>query len=150
MTRGRKITKKCKQCNNTFEALMIKVKQNKGLFCSQACYHEHRKQNAKDSSHLNRMHQKKHKYGLTESEYLGMFDSQNNLCAICESSFDKVRACVDHSHETGEIRGLLCDRCNKGLGMFKDSQELLTKAIAYLKLPDVPSQAYILDIRSGC
>lgn len=133
MVRGRKIKRDCKQCENEFEALLIKVRQGKGLYCSAYCYHSYRKEQAKDPKYLNRMHQKKHKYGITESEYLGMFEEQNNSCAICETTFDDVRACVDHSHETGVVRGLLCDSCNKGLGMFKDNPKLLIKAIKYLE-----------------
>lgn len=133
MSRGRKITRECKHCGSEFEALLIKVRQGKGLYCSPECYQSHRKENAKDPNYLNRIHQKKSKYGLNEQEYLDMFEEQNNKCGICNSSFDDVRACVDHSHETGDIRGLLCDKCNKGLGMFNDNPELLHKAIQYLK-----------------
>lgn len=129
--RGRKVTKECKNCSKQFEALMIKVRQGKGLYCSRECYSEHRASTKKDKKYLDRMHQKKHKYGLTESEYLDMFDEQGNKCAICSTSFDEVRACVDHSHETGKVRGLLCDKCNKGLGHFNDDPELLSKAIKY-------------------
>lgn len=133
MKRGRKVKRNCNHCGEEFEALMIKVRQGGGLYCGNKCYQAHRKENAKDPKYLNRIHQKTHKYGISESEYLGMFEEQNNSCAICETPFNDVRACVDHSHETGDVRGLLCDSCNKGLGMFKDNPELLAKAITYLK-----------------
>lgn len=52
------------------------------------------------------------------------------LCEICGTTDRKL--CVDHDHITGEIRGLLCSSCNVGLGYFRDSPELLTKAVQYL------------------
>jgi hypothetical protein len=135
--RGRKIKKICKNCNNEFEVLMIKVRQNKGIFCSTNCYHEFLRKNSNgyifDTKLANVFYQKKSKYGLTKEEYLKLFANQNNKCAICEISFDKVRACVDHSHKNGVVRGLLCDKCNKGLGSFNDNIPLLKKAIEYLK-----------------
>ena len=64
-------------------------------------------------------------YGLTVDEYYALGDS----CDICNST---DRLCVDHNHETGEVRGLLCNGCNIGLGGFKDDKESLLKAIKYL------------------
>lgn len=72
---------------------------------------------------------------MTYDRYLQMLESQNNCCAICGSHQDnfKRQLCVDHNHETGKARGLLCDACNGGIGKLKDSIELLEKAINYLK-----------------
>jgi DNA-directed RNA polymerase subunit RPC12/RpoP len=78
----------------------------------------------------------KRRYGLTPEQYEAMLVAQDYRCAICgtESFTDcNRRALVDHDHETGEIRGLLCNRCNGGLGLMDDSIELLEKAIRYLK-----------------
>jgi len=68
-----------------------------------------------------------------------MFLSQNGVCAIC-SGGETVktrgtlrRLAVDHDHETGKVRGLLCNRCNNGLGNFRDDPDLLREAIAYLQ-----------------
>lgn len=80
-------------------------------------------------------------YGLTLEEYDKMFNLQHGLCAICgkqEESLNRwtktpLNLAVDHNHETGEIRGLLCSSCNVGLGYFKDSIENLQRAIKYLK-----------------
>lgn len=59
---------------------------------------------------------------------------QGERCAICDEirAEDKKRLAIDHCHETGYIRGLLCHRCNLGLGSFRDSVELLLSAAAYL------------------
>jgi len=60
--------------------------------------------------------------------------AQGGVCAICGGINDNDDALsVDHDHETGRIRGLLCSKCNKGLGSFNDDPELLRKAIAYLE-----------------
>lgn len=133
--RGKRIEKKCKNCENEFEALLIKVRQGKGLFCSKDCYTNYRKKNSKDKKYLNRIYQKKHRYGLTEDQYLKMFEDQENKCSICGTSFEEKRACVDHSHESGDVRGLLCDKCNRGLGNFDDDIEILKNAIEYLNVP---------------
>ena len=63
-----------------------------------------------------------------------MVEIQNGKCAICGAAQRLDRAqCVDHSHATGAVRGILCDECNKGLGCFKDDTELLRKAAYYLE-----------------
>lgn len=75
------------------------------------------------------------KYNITSSEYDIILKAQKNCCAICGKHISKlkIRLCVDHDHNTGEIRGLLCGNCNKGLGFFDDSVALLVKATKYLK-----------------
>ncbi len=73
------------------------------------------------------------KYGITLEEYEALLAKQNGLCAICEapeSSWGSMA--VDHNHETGEVRGLLCFNCNTALGKFNDDIQLLLKAVAYL------------------
>ena len=70
-------------------------------------------------------------YGLTLEEYEVMLERQENKCSICGSKHTVL--CVDHNHETGKVRGLLCHSCNLGLGTFKDNIHLLQKSIDYLK-----------------
>lgn len=73
-------------------------------------------------------------YNMTVEEYESILNSQNGVCAICEKECLSGRnLAVDHCHETNTIRGLLCSNCNPGLGHFKDSSNLLRKAIAYLE-----------------
>src|SRR6267142_1795993 len=57
---------------------------------------------------------------------------QENSCAICGVSFSRTPH-VDHCHVTGKIRGLLCSKCNRGLGFFQDSVQTLESAVRYLK-----------------
>lgn len=78
----------------------------------------------------------KHKYNITIETYKKLHDAQKGLCAIClnpEQSIHRIFLAVDHDHKTGKIRGLLCDKCNRGLGQFKDNIEILEQAIKYLK-----------------
>ena len=74
-------------------------------------------------------------YGMSIEEWEMMRDDQNNRCAICSNSFGaSAKNChVDHCHDTGDVRGLLCSNCNVGLGMLRDSPDLMLKAVQYLK-----------------
>ncbi len=69
------------------------------------------------------------KYGLSEADYQNMVDSQENLCAICGRTEDNKALAVDHDHDTGEIRGLLCGYCNVRLGWF---DKYRAETLAYL------------------
>ena len=84
-----------------------------------------------------RAYRLKVKYGLTAQNYDALLESQEGRCAICGTkdfsrSGVNTHAYVDHDHETGEVRGLLCFACNTGLGAFSDSPEIMLEAIAYL------------------
>lgn len=70
-------------------------------------------------------------YGLTEAQYSKMVEKQKGLCGICEKK-SKRRLHVDHCHQTGIIRGLLCLQCNTALGKFQESPVVLSLAIIYL------------------
>lgn len=72
------------------------------------------------------------KFGIGLRQYEAMLLEQNNRCYICEKE-DWRNLAVDHDHLTGEVRGLLCSTCNTGLGQFRDSVDLLFKAIEYVK-----------------
>jgi len=76
----------------------------------------------------------KHKYNLTPEHKAAIIDAQKNCCAICEYQFgQKIGDMhVDHCHTTGKIRGMLCDRCNRGLGYFKDNPKSLRMAAEYV------------------
>jgi len=73
-------------------------------------------------------------YGLSREEYEVLKASQNNRCAICnaEGTLEK-RLVVDHDHKTGRVRQLLCDTCNRGIGLLGDDADRLQKAADYLK-----------------
>jgi hypothetical protein len=68
--------------------------------------------------------------GVTLSQFIALAVNQDGKCAICET---KTQLCVDHNHSSSKIRGLLCRKCNAGLGLFKDSATNLTRAAAYIR-----------------
>lgn len=72
------------------------------------------------------------KYGLTEQDYLDLLEKQMSLCGICGTPFGDGIPHIDHCHVTQEVRGLLCGRCNTGLGQFLDNPEILQQAIDYV------------------
>lgn len=72
-------------------------------------------------------------YGISPKQYLELHNKQNSKCAICGKELQEEYLHVDHNAETGEVRGLLCGNCNRGLGMFGDNIQNLEKAITYLK-----------------
>lgn len=75
------------------------------------------------------------KYGLTPEQFNVMLVSQQNACALCKKlhEIDGEQFDVDHSHNTGKVRGILCTSCNKGLGLFKDNPALLRDAAIYVE-----------------
>lgn len=89
--------------------------------------------NPEQAKRNRRRSQLKKKYGMTEADYDRMFMRQRGLCAMCSlpPAEGKVLA-IDHDHDTGKIRGLLCGSCNTGLGLLKDSLEILYNGIDYL------------------
>ena len=75
-------------------------------------------------------------YGITVEQYNDMLGKQEGKCAICFAKKPGGRTkmfFIDHCHNTGEVRGLLCMRCNTGLGLFLDNPKFLLNAISYLK-----------------
>lgn len=75
-------------------------------------------------------------YGITIWDWMRMMIEQENKCKICGDPLrlGKGNMAVDHCHETGRVRGLLCYPCNQGLGGFRDRPELMLAAIEYLKV----------------
>jgi hypothetical protein len=72
-------------------------------------------------------------YGITLEDFEAMKESQKGCCAICNKPFkNSVDTCIDHCHNTGKVRGLLCNHCNRAIGLFKESQESMQNAITYL------------------
>lgn len=83
-----------------------------------------------------RGHQRQAKYGLAPDAYQELVRQQDGRCAVCGTSdtgaVHKQALCVDHNHETGAVRGLLCDPCNRAIGLLGDSPDRIFAAALYL------------------
>ena len=75
----------------------------------------------------------KRMYGMSLEEFTQLFNSQNNVCAICKGTeWKNKRPYVDHNHITGEIRGIICHKCNIAIGMIKEDINIAQSIIQYL------------------
>lgn len=102
-------------------------------------YRTKNKERYKIKQYENKMKIRWNKFGFTSDDYNYMFDQQHGRCAICgkhQSEFTN-RFHIDHNHKTDRIRGLLCFRCNVGIGFFNDDIDNLKKAIAYLNEDEI-------------
>ena len=112
-------------------------------FCNRLCRGRDHEQKPERKNGSKRKHsQLKSKlkpFGFTVEDYEFELENQNHVCAICgqpETEFNMGtprRLAVDHDHKTGCYRGLLCGKCNKGIGLFKDNVAILKQAIQYLE-----------------
>ena len=76
----------------------------------------------------------KRKYGISKEDFYVLKFKQNNKCAICQNKLENdKKSHMDHCHNSGKLRGVLCVACNLGLGMFKDSLPILKSAAKYIK-----------------
>lgn len=93
------------------------------------------------NQHYTRGRRLRDKYGLTAEAYAAILKAQGGVCAICKEPQSAVNGPsgkvtdfhVDHCHSTNRVRGLLCNQCNRGIGLFQDSPSLLRRAAAYLE-----------------
>lgn len=129
-------TRKCNKCNTTLPVtdFFIKVDKIHNKYCRfgspcKSCSNIQRQKNYSKEYH------RKLKYGISDEDYSKMLKQQKYCCGICGIHRDDVSKdfAVDHNHNTGKIRGLLCGGCNGGIGMLKDSIKVLKRAIAYLE-----------------
>jgi hypothetical protein len=102
-----------------------------------ACWSIYNKKRYDDPKYVeqHRSNHLKRKYGITLADYETMLASQNNSCAICKSESPKRNSqyfMVDHNHQTGEVRGLLCHPCNSAIGLLGDNISSLEAAVTYL------------------
>lgn len=74
------------------------------------------------------------RYGITTEQFEEMNAKQEGKCDIC-GAVETGALCIDHCHTSGNIRGLLCGKCNKALGLLGDTEEAVEKALLYLRKP---------------
>lgn len=138
--------KHCKTCDTTKPLSDFGLLRGKPRHICKECrkqeskdWYEQNKDRKKELSQKYR-HIKKDKdlqatYGIDLATYHKMLAEQNHQCKICSAHQDTLKRamCVDHDHKTGKVRGLLCDTCNRSLGLLKDNIDTLMKAVKYLK-----------------
>ena len=123
------------------DPLVAQVRRARGAMCVRCGIRERKEYPSQTLSYCGpcanavRVHHKrKHYYGISEFEYYSMLERQSGGCAICGGVNANGRfLSVDHDHETGALRGLLCNNCNAAIGLLKDSPAILKAAGAYLR-----------------
>jgi len=98
-------------------------------------FKDNAKKYIKNNPNKHRQYQFKSRYGIDYKEWERLNELQNGKCKICGivGNDTKRYLMLDHCHTTGKVRGLLCNKCNLALGHFKDSIEIMKKAILYLE-----------------
>jgi len=129
------VEKRCPECGETkrLEEFVINRTKNRELggYCL-PCHNAIVRENVELNHGSTRNFHLKARYGLTHDDVAAMVEAQGGKCAICKV---KDAEHVDHDHETGEVRGILCFTCNVGLGNFSDDPERLLLAHRYLTRP---------------
>lgn len=138
--------KKCTKCNIEKEYIMFakgKVYRDGYKSWCKDCNNSWTRQwysnnneeiKSKYSYEKNKDRKLKKAFGIGYQEYLNMLSAQQGSCGICGTKDSGARSFhVDHCHDTGKIRGLLCGNCNSGIGSLRDDIGLLKRAIEYLE-----------------
>ena len=128
--------KNCSSCNQHLPFKSFSPDKGKKSGLTSICKKCRNERYSTRYSKQNRDSTLKRKYNMEPGDYDKLLNQQGGVCKICSSSEtgrgDQWFA-VDHCHETGKVRGLLCNTCNRALGLFKDDISYLTQAIHYLK-----------------
>lgn len=141
-----KMKKKCNKCGGLKNSSELKRNRhgNPGSVCKK-CHAEGAKIRNRKNPRYPLVKRMRHlsKYGISEEEYDTMLKKQGGVCALCRiatgadsrtySMRKNRRLCVDHDHQTGKIRGLLCSKCNFLLGLCSESLVLFQRAVCYLR-----------------
>lgn len=122
--------KQCRKCKTTkpVEDFTWSARDGYGTLCKQ-CAREYAAEKRKD---VDFVYSQKAKKFNTDPETIKTLYETYKSCQICNQT-DRRELNVDHCHSTGKVRGLLCDNCNKALGLFRDNPELLGQAANYLR-----------------
>lgn len=132
--------KECNICKEikSFDLFVKRKNRKSGIqpYCKE-CHNK--KMRLKYSSETMRNYDLNKKYGINLDDYELFINKQNGCCKICNIHVSQINKkhkkylCVDHCHKTKLIRGLLCDKCNRGIGLLQDNHEILLSAYNYLK-----------------
>lgn len=141
----------CKLCNNSKHKSWKVANKDKVKQQRRRLYELHEKDNAKSVDRNRTYHRNwryETKYGITYEQFLALVKKQNNCCALCGEEFIygmNRKPQVDHDHETGLIRGVLCKRCNQGLGNLGDDIAGIERAARYLRKPQITPSEIVCD-----
>ena len=126
-----KLCPKCKQAKPLSDFGRDKrAKSGKAVYCRPCNRVKSQKQRDRDPN-LNKRNHLRYRYGLTLEEVADMMLDQGNACAVCGT--ENGRLVIDHNHDTGKIRGLLCDSCNCAIGFVKEDPKIIKSLLKYLK-----------------
>ncbi len=147
-----KISKKvsiiCKTCGKKHLVFPSRLRRGLGKYCSRSCFLISNGKQMMGNKNINYIHGKagskemivrknlRRMYGISLEQKQHMLISQDHKCAICGTPIilhSKRGSQIDHNHNTGKIRQLLCTGCNCGIGNFKENIDTLQKAISYLR-----------------
>lgn len=135
--------KRCCACGETKPATAFNRRHDRGLHkvqskcrdCSNAYNREWTKSESFKAGQKARRYRLKWRYGATLEQYDTLLQAQGGSCAVCKGLSSKgSKLAVDHCHSTGAVRGLLCDNCNRAIGLLGDSADVLRRAADYLEL----------------
>lgn len=121
---------KCKQDKSDEEFGADKTRFHHREYICSLCKNERSRKYYRNNKEALNIRRRARWYKLSNEDYNNLLTIQNSLCAICFAKADLV---IDHDHNTGKVRGLLCSNCNLGLGLFKEDLNLLKHAHNYLE-----------------
>ena len=143
------MTEAIKTCTDCGESKPLSAFRSRGgemkhlykSYCNTCLYKRH-KDWAEDNPHRIAEYREKdpwtlakrcNRRGITPEQLVDCYERQEGCCAICKNEIALIGSAIDHNHDTGEFRGVLCKQCNRALGMFKDSPIVLRNALEYLE-----------------
>lgn len=126
-------TKNCRYCSETKDiSLFTRNKSYKDGYATIClkCAREYSANKRKDINFL--INERAKKFNTTVKHIANLYETQK-VCQICKSNDKRRMLSIDHCHNTGKVRGMLCDNCNRALGFFKDNINYMKNAIKYLE-----------------
>jgi hypothetical protein len=144
-------TRNCERCGTEYEAVRADNRFCREVACKRArqkarwekwrtareadgtfrTIENERQQNYRQRTGYARDYELRTKYGITLDEWMAMVAAVNGRCEICRKADEAL--CVDHDHETGRVRGVLCRSCNRAIGQLGDTEAHLQSALDYLR-----------------
>ena len=127
--------RKCCRCLEIKDLEEFHRDKNKKLgrryYCKECANRDQKKFNKNRNSIYNRNSYLNRVYNINETKYNELYQAVDGCCEICGKF--KRKLFIDHDHKTGRIRGLLCLKCNAGIGLLQDSPKIINNALKYLK-----------------